>query len=108
MKKLHASHVIVILTVILIVAVTAVAFHKGKNEEKPKTDWTQYYWFDASGNYLWRQNTIDYEVQLTGFNEAQTPPFTLMEKGYTPSTVSGFPPTPNLPWLPAKRLYTHP
>src|SRR5690242_6143712 len=102
MKKLHPLQVFVFLTVILMVGVTAAAFYNEKHERKSRQDYTQYYWFDAAtGNYTWRQNTVDYETQLTGYNQANTPPFTLREEGYTPSTVAGFPPQPVNPYMPA-------
>ncbi|MBO9202409.1 MULTISPECIES: hypothetical protein [Niastella] len=106
MKKLHVSHVLV-LTGILVVSVTAVAFYERSNVQ-PKDDWTEYYWFDASGDYTWRQNTIDFEIYLTGYDQSQAAPFTLMEKGYPPAAVSGWPPQPHNPYLPAKKLYIHP
>lgn len=105
MKKLKTSHALITLAVILLAAGIALAFQKNKKE---RTDWTEYYWFDPDGNYLFRQNTIDDEIDLTGYDESNFAPFTLREKGFTPSTVTGDPPIPNNPYLPAKKLYTHP
>jgi hypothetical protein len=68
-----------------------------------------YYWFDADGNYLYRQNTIDSEIFLTGLDEFLLAPLTLQERGYAPTMVIGTnPPIPVLPYLPNKRLYSHP
>lgn len=106
MKKSRSNRAIIALTVILIASATAVAFIKS-NESK--RDSTMYYWFDAEGNYLWRQNTLDDEIFYSGFDEFLYAPLTLQEKGYTPAGVTGTnPPVPNMPYLPAKKLYSHP
>ena len=73
-------------------------------------DPTMYYWFDAStGDYLYRQSTIDDEMWLTEFNEGTYNPKTLREYGYAPVDVwvdeYGYP-TPI--WNPTKILYSHP
>lgn len=106
MKKSRSNRAIIALSVILIVSATAVAFIKSSDKEKQ--DWTMYYWFDADGNYLWRQNTVDDEYYYTGFNESPYAPSTLREKGYAPAGVSGNPPVPIMPYLPNKKLYSHP
>jgi hypothetical protein len=106
MKKSKKYHALIALTVILLASATAVAFFK--NNDKKRQDWTMYYWFDASGNYLDRQNTIDDEMSLTGYDPSIYAPFTLREKGYSPPHVAGYPPVPTNPFLPDKRLYSHP
>ena len=79
------------------------------NTRKLNSDMTLYYWFDAWGNYLWRQNTIDDEIMLTGYDLMINNPKTLREKGYAPPTVSpGYPPVPNSPSTPDRKLYSHP
>jgi hypothetical protein len=106
MKKLKTRHALIALTVILLASATAVAFIKRK--DKKRQDWTMYQWFDASGYYLYRQNTIDDETNLTGYDQSIYAPFTLREKGYSPAHVSGYPPVPTNPFLPDKKLYSHP
>lgn len=83
------------------------AFTILKKSKKVDTDWTQYYWFDAGGSYL-RQNIVDDEIELTTYDEFSYAPYTVREKGYQPTTVSGNPPHPNDPYNPMKLLYTHP
>jgi hypothetical protein len=106
MKKLKSYHALIALTVILLASATAVAFIN--STEKKKQDWTMYYWFDASGSYLDRQNLIDDEISITGYDPSIYAPYTLREKGYAPAHVSGYPPVPNNPFLPDKKLYSHP
>jgi hypothetical protein len=73
------------------------------------TDWTNYYWFDQDGSYLWRQNTISDEISLTGYDVLEYAPFTLREKGFAPSAVyNSNPPVPHDPYSPDRRLYSHP
>ena len=69
-----------------------------------------YYWFDASTNWLGRQNTVAAEISLTGYDEGTSNPKTLQEKGYTSGHVSfdqWGTPSPNVP-SPDKALYSHP
>lgn len=103
MKKLHASSMLIVLTGMLLVAVTAVAFHSGNNEKQ-----VTYYWFDArTGEWLGRQNTLANEKALTGYDESTALPGTPREKGWAPGNVTGFPPIPNAS-TPDKTLYSHP
>jgi hypothetical protein len=77
---------------------------------KPATDWTLYYWFDAYGNYLYRQSLIADEIFLTGLNESDLPPRTVQEKGWKPPAVTlneWGEPTP-ITSVPDKKLYSHP
>lgn len=107
MKKSRSNRAIIALTVILIASVTAVGFMKS-NAKKSK-DSTMYYWFDSYGDYLWRQSTLDDEILYTGFDIYPYAPFTLQEKGYAPSGVTGSnPPVPIMPYLPNRKLYSHP
>lgn len=93
--------------IVLVVAPSAV---KTKPQTKPTTDWTQYYWYDATMTYLNRNQTIDAETNLTGFDESLSNPKTLQEYGFAPSGVAPtpFPPTPLNPNSPDKILYSHP
>ena len=77
---------------------------------KPEQDFTNYYWYDASMTYLNRQNTINAEMNLTGFDQSFSNPKTLQEYGFAPSGVSPtpYPPTPHNPSSPNKILYSHP
>ena len=86
----------------------AAAFTMKKSPKKMQTDWTQYYWFDGNNNYLYRQNMLDDEIDLTGFDLSDNSPFTLQEKGFAPGSVQGDPPVPTTPWAPERRLYSHP
>jgi hypothetical protein len=77
---------------------------------KPATKQISYYWFDASTNWLGRQNTLANEIALTGFNESTQNPKTLQEKGWSPANVtvdSWGVPHPNN-GIPDKVLYSHP
>jgi hypothetical protein len=107
MKKSRPGRAIVALTVILIASAAAVAFIK--SSDKKRTDWTQYYWYDASGSYLGRQWTVNEEMDFTGYDDDPYAPNTLREKGYAPSVVTGDdPPVPNNPYNPTIKLYSHP
>lgn len=66
-----------------------------------------YYWFDTCGNYI-RQNTLDDEIDLTGWDNLPSPPFTLCEIGYDPKNCTGWPPVPIDPDLYDELLYSHP
>lgn len=92
---------------IMLVAPTTV---KTRTQTKPTTDFTLYYWFDADYNYLWRQNRIDDELDLTGLDESLQNPKTLQERGFAPSSVALGEwniPVPITPF-PDKKLYSHP
>src|SRR5437773_1512629 len=100
MKKFKTTHAFIILIAIALIGLTAFSFNH--NRKKARTDYTNYYWFDASGNYL-RQNLIDNEIDYTGYDEFSNAPYTLQEKGYTPASVYGNnPPVPFYPYLPAR------
>jgi hypothetical protein len=92
----------------LIILCIFASFGLQSHNRKVETDMTEYYWYDAWGNYLWRQNTIDDEISLTGYDMMLNNPKTLREKGYAPPRVSGFPPVPTSPYNPDKKLYSHP
>ena len=67
-----------------------------------------YYWFDTSLNYL-RQNTLNAEAFLTGYNTSTNVPNTLREKGYAPANCyPTTPPVPIDPTAPDQLLYSHP
>lgn len=107
MRNFNPRHVFITLPIILFIIIAAFSYRKSSNKEI--TDWTNYYWFDAAGYYLGRQNTIDDEIDLTGYDEFAYSPNTLREKGYAPANVQGSnPPIPNEPYNPSRRLYTHP
>jgi hypothetical protein len=93
--------------VIMLTALSAVA---PNFKSKPLTTQISYYWFDASTNYLFRQNTVANEIALTGLDESTSNPKTLQEKGWGPANVTldqwGIP-HPNGP-TPDKLLYSHP
>jgi hypothetical protein len=109
MKRIKSRTTLVACAIFLIVIIgIASAFSFSMRNKKPVTDWTNYYWFDAAGYYLGRQNTIDDEIDLTGYDEFSYAPYTLREKGYAPANDQGDPPIPNEPYNPSKRLYTHP
>jgi hypothetical protein len=79
------------------------------HNKKAASDMTEYYWFDAYNNYLWRQSTIAEEIDLTGYDEVTLNPKTLREKGYAPASVYGeYPPIPMAPYIPDRKLYSHP
>jgi hypothetical protein len=107
MKKNKKLSAFIIIGAFLFAISIIFAFRYRSINKKPATDWTNYYWFNASGTYL-RQNLVDDEILLTGFDEFQYAPYTIRERGYAPANVSGNPPTPNEPYNPAKRLYSHP
>jgi hypothetical protein len=76
---------------------------------KPVAVQIGYYWFDANNEYLFRQNTLDDEIALTGLNESTQNPKTLQEKGWAVGNVNfdqwG---TPVGIGTPDKALYSHP
>lgn len=79
-------------------------------KSKPTVRQVSYYWFDASTNWLGRQNTLANEISLTGYNESTQNPKTLQEKGWSPANVtvdSWGVPHPNN-GFPDKILYSHP
>lgn len=95
------------LLALLLIAPSAV---KTSEKAKPATDWTLYYWFDAYGNYLYRQSLIEDEIFLTGLDESSLPPRTAQEKGWKPPAVwlnEWGEPTP-ITSVPDKKLYSHP
>jgi hypothetical protein len=112
------------LVAVIVLAVVATAFAvrtpsaattkatnaKQIKETKPKQDLTMYYWYDATMNYLDRQNTIQDEMDLTTFDESLSNPKTLQEYGFAPSGVqpNPYPPTPLNPSNPDKILWSHP
>jgi len=103
------------LTALLVVAfaITALSAQKDPGSKEPapqlkRTDWTSYYWFDADGNFLWRQNFVLDEIYFTGYDQMPNYPSTLQEKGYAPGACTGYPPSPFNPSSPAIRLYSHP
>ena len=80
-----------------------------KTPAQKQGDWIMYYWFDASNNYLYRQNLVSDEEDITGFNQMFNYPSTLQEKGFAPSACAGDdPPVPFNPYQPSVRLYSHP
>jgi hypothetical protein len=105
-KKLRS--LIIYVGILLVTAGTVSAFTDLNPNPKPTTDWTQYYWFTNSGTYL-RQNIVDDEIDLTGYDEFSSAPFTVQERGYAPGACyPGNPPIPHFWYLPSKRLYSHP
>jgi hypothetical protein len=107
MERFKKTSTLIAIAFLLAGIFSILAFtHRGANN-KTRTDWTDYYWFNSSGTYL-RQNIVDDEIQLTGYDEFQYAPYTVRERGYTPAGVMGDPPVPIMPYLPAKRLYSHP
>ena len=106
MKLSKPSSALIALTVIAFAIVTLSA--QRLPNRKATADWTYYYWFDGSNNFVWRQNFIEDESNQTGFDPSWFSPMTLQEKGFSPSAVYGDPPTPINPWLPQARLYSHP
>ncbi|OQP59222.1 hypothetical protein A3860_38230 [Niastella vici] len=107
MERFQKPSSLIAITLLLAGIISTLAFTHRSINKKPRTDWTDYYWFNSSGTYL-RQNIVDDEIQLTGYDEFQYAPYTVRERGYTPAGVIGDPPVPILPFLPAKRLYSHP
>jgi hypothetical protein len=101
-----------ITTALVALAITAIivaAFVLPAGSKHRTTDWTNYYWFDQDGSYLWRQNTVTDEMGLTGFDLLEYSPYTLREKGFAPSAVyNSNPPVPHDPYSPDRRLYSHP
>ena len=88
----------------------ATSFMPGKrneNNNQYKTTQVPLYWFDTLGTYL-RTNTLDDEVEYTGFNNIPASPKTLRELGYKQGECSGNPPVPLDPDFPEQRLYSHP
>lgn len=108
MERFKKPSTLIAITFLLAGIITIMAFTNHSVVNKPRTDWTNYYWFDANGTYL-RQNLVDNEISLTGYDELQYSPYTIKERGYAPAGVIGTnPPIPLLPFLPSKRLYSHP
>ena len=125
MKKSKMNSMLAAFIVLAGIATAALAFNanpptttktkeakttKATPDVKPEQDLTNYYWYDASMTYLNRQNTINAEMNLTGFDESLSNPKTLQEYGFAPSAVqpTPYPPTPLSPGSPNKRLWTHP
>ena len=92
----------------LVILCIFVSFGLQSHNKKVESDMTLYHWYDAYGNYLWRQSTIDDEMWWTGYDQMINNPKTLREKGYAPPTVTGFPPVPMNPYFPDRKLYSHP
>lgn len=93
-----------------IVMLTALSAVTPNFKSKPTVKQTNYYWFDVTNTWLGRQNTVASEILLTGFNESQSNPKTLQEKGWAPANVSidgNGNPTP-ITSTPDKSLYSHP
>jgi len=108
MKKIkQLRSFLVIASILITIIAIASAFNHFKANPKPRTDWTDYYWFSPNGTYL-RQNIVDDEIELTDLDEFAYAPFTLHERGYAPADVVGYPPIPLDPYNPTKRLYSHP
>lgn len=105
MKNSRSNRAIVALTVILIASAVAVAFIKSDDRKQDPTD---YYWYDAYGNYTGRHWTVYEEMDFTSYDDLPYSPNTLRERGYPPTGVTGDPPVPNNPYNPAIRLYSHP
>jgi len=77
---------------------------------KPVSVQVIYYWFDVTNAWLGRQNALNNEIALTGFDESTHNPKTLQEKGWAPENItfnqSGIPvPVTSVP---DKLLYSHP
>jgi hypothetical protein len=97
-----------------VITLTALAAVKPDFKSKPKPPaapaQVNYYWFDVTTTYLWRQNTVTAEMALTGLDESTANPKTLQEKGWAPGNCSidqfGVP-TP-ITSQPDKLLYSHP
>lgn len=106
MKHAKLALFLLALTLMLISPSTV----KTSTKTKPTIDWTLYYWFNAENDeYLFRQNRILDEMQLTGLNESLLNPKTLWEKGYAPaSVVLGEWGIPIPITVPDKKLYSHP
>lgn len=96
---------------ILIICAMASSFMPSNKNESGKTELSKktvsYYWFNTSGAYL-RQNTLNDEGWLTGYNNVPSDPKTLQENGYNPVNCTGSPPVPIEPDFPDERLYSHP
>jgi hypothetical protein len=107
MEKIKKSSTLIAIVLLLISISVFFAFTYRSANKKPRTDWTEYYWFNAAGTYL-RQNLVDDEIALTGYDEFSYAPYTIRERGYTPANVTGNPPVPIEPYAPSKRLYSHP
>jgi hypothetical protein len=107
MKKFNKPSTLAAIVFFMGIISLILAFGFQNSTQKPTTDWTEYHWFDASGNYI-RQNMVDDEIQLTGYDELSYAPYTVRERGYTPAGVTGNPPVPIQPYSPSKRLYSHP
>lgn len=104
-KQLSLSvYAVILMAIVGIVS----AFTVFRPKPKPITDWTQYYWFTPSGTYL-RQNIVDDEIALTGFDEFNYAPYTVQERGYAPGAcIPSNPPIPIYWTLPSRKLYSHP
>lgn len=107
MEKIKKPSTFIAIAILLVSISVIFAFTYRSSNKKPRTDWTDYYWFNSSGTYL-RQNLVDDEIDLTGYDELQYAPYTIRERGYTPAGVMGNPPVPIEPYNPSKRLYSHP
>lgn len=92
----------------LMVLVIAPSVVLTRTKSKPRVDPTMYYWYDATGNYLDHQNTIDDEMSLTGWDESLSNPKTLRERGYAPANVTPTPYPPTPIGSTDKYLYSHP
>ena len=58
-----------------------------KTKLKSSDDLTMYYWFYFDGTYLWRQNRVLDEMDLTGLNQSSQPRCDLTERGFAPASV---------------------
>jgi hypothetical protein len=109
MKKIKQLRSIIIYASILalIIGITS-AFSHVKPDPTTKANPTSYYWYDVTGNWLGRQNTVAEEMALTGLDESTSNPKTLQEIGYDPADVVGYPPVPLDTAKPVRWLYSHP
>ena len=108
MRRLKKPSALIAMALLIAGLISILSFTNRSTNKKTKTDWTNYYWFNSSGTFI-RQNLVDDEIAITGYDEFQTAPFTIKERGYPPVLVlGGDPPIPLLPFLPSKRLYSHP
>ncbi|OQP52020.1 hypothetical protein A4H97_25735 [Niastella yeongjuensis] len=99
-----------LLLLAFVIMLTAFSVVTPDLRSKPTIRQTNYYWFDASTNWLGRQATLASEIAFTGYDEGTSNPKTLQEKGWTPGNVSvdswGVPHPLN--GTPDKLLYSHP
>ena len=104
-SKLNWMLAAIATAMVLVITTTAV---KSSTKTKPRVDPTMYYWYDAQGNYLDHQNTVDDETNLTGWTQSTSSPKTLRELGYAPANVTPTPYPPTPVGSPDVALYSHP